>query len=40
MFCSIVPWFLLGVGFGKCSERRDVLGAGGRRSDPCCRRRR
>ena len=26
MFCSIVPWFLLGIGFGKCSERRNVLG--------------
>jgi hypothetical protein len=39
MFCRIVPWFLLGVGFGKCSERRDILGARGR-FDPCCRRRR
>ena len=29
MFCRVVPWFLLGVGFGRCSERRDVLGARG-----------
>ncbi len=39
MFCNIVPWFLLGVGFGKCSERRNVLGDRGR-NDPCCGRRR
>ncbi|NLJ57494.1 MAG: hypothetical protein GX339_01475 [Tissierellia bacterium] len=39
MFGSIVPWFVLGVGYGKCRERRRIRCIRDR-YDPCCRRRR